>query len=102
MIKIRYHHLMCIPRYQGNGYSRDFCVNLEKVKQSLKNNDYILVEECDDICLVCPNNIDGKCADEEKVSRYDSMVKSAMEQGKIPFPKNICSDCSWFYICKNI
>lgn len=93
---------MCIPRYQGNGYSEEFCKNLARVKQSIKNNTYILVEECDDICTACPNNNNGICADEEKVSKYDSLVKSALEQNKTPLPQSICSDCQWFYICKNI
>lgn len=44
MIKIRYHHLMCIPRYKGKGYSLEFCKNMERVKASLKNNNYILVD----------------------------------------------------------
>lgn len=102
MIKLRYHHLMCIPRYRGNGYSEEFCENLNRIKKELKNNHYTLVEECDDVCLSCPNNINGKCRDEEKVSRYDRMVKSALENNRAPLPKDICSDCSWFYICKNI
>ena len=33
-IKIRYHHLMCIPRYRGKGYSEAFCKSLEKIKNS--------------------------------------------------------------------
>jgi len=102
MIKLRYHHLMCIPRYKGNGYSEAFCTNLNRIKKELENDNYILVEECDDVCLSCPNNIGGKCSDEEKVGRYDRMVKSALENNRVPLPKDICSDCSWFYICKNI
>lgn len=101
-MNIRYHHLMCIPRYQGNGYSDDFCRNLKKIKSVIKDDNYTLVEGCDDICSFCPNNIDGKCADENKVSRYDSLVKEKLEQGEIPLPKDICSDCSWFYICEKI
>ncbi len=102
MIKLRYHHLMCITRYKGNGYNEEFCKNLNKIKKEFENSNYILVEGCDDICLSCPNNIDGKCSDNEKVRRYDHMVKAALEDKREPLPKDICSDCSWFYICKNI
>lgn len=101
-IKIRYHHLMCIPRYIGEGYSEAFCKNLEKIKNNLKNNNYILVDCCDDVCTYCPNNIDGKCKDEDKVSRYDEAVKEKIIKGEKPEPKDICKDCCWLYICKNI
>ena len=101
-IKIRYHHLMCIPRYRGKGYSEAFCKNLEKIKNSLKNNNYVLVDYCDDVCTCCPNNVEGKCKDEEKVSRYDKLVKEKIYQREKPQPKDICKDCCWLYICKNI
>ena len=101
-IKIRYHHLMCIPRYRGKGYSEEFCKNLEKIKNSLKNDNYILVDTCDDLCVCCPNNIDGKCTDDNKVSKYDKLVIERLSQGKKLDPKEICSDCCWFSICKNI
>lgn len=101
-IKIRYHHLMCIPRYKGEGYSEKFCKNLEKIKYSLKSNNYILVDNCDDICIYCPNNIDGTCTNENKVRKYDRFVKERLIQGKKFEPKDICYDCCWFYICKDI
>ena len=101
-IKIRYHHLMCIPRYEGKGYSDVFCRNLEKIKNSLKNNNYVLVDDCDDICICCPKNIDGKCTDEDKVRRYDKLVKEKLIKGEKIEHKHICYDCCWFYICKNI
>lgn len=101
MIKIRYHHLMCIPRYKGKGYSLEFCKNMERVKASLKNNNYILVDCCDDICCFCPNNIGGKCADDEKVKKYDLFVKDKLSRKEELLPKDVCSDCRWFDICKN-
>ena len=101
-IKIRYHHLMCIPRYIGKGYSDEFCENLKKIKDNLKNNNYILVDSCDDVCTCCPNNIDGKCKDENKVSKYDKLVKERLAQGEKLNPKEICKDCCWLYICENI
>lgn len=100
MIKIRYHHLMCIPRYKGNGYSKDFCANLEKIKNEIENKNYILTDECDDICACCPNRKNSKCKSEQKVKAYDLAVKSALEKGKNPRPEEICSDCQWFNICR--
>lgn len=102
MIKIRYHHLMCLPRYKGEGYSKDFCANMQAVKKSIENMDYTLVDTCDEICKACPNNVDGKCINENKVSVYDNKVKQSLLKNEILNPADICSDCNWFYICKNI
>lgn len=101
MIKIRYHHLMCIPRFTGKGYSEEFCKNMQTVKNEIEYNNYQLVEECDEICSHCPNNIKGVCKDNDKVSLYDAMVKQSIEDGIEPLPENICSDCQWYSICKN-
>lgn len=101
-IKIRYHHLMCIPRYKDEGYSKAFCDNLAKIKAELSSNDFILVDTCDDVCKFCPNNKNAVCADNEKVSRYDALVKEKMSKGEVPLPKEICSDCCWYDICSEI
>lgn len=101
MIKIRYHHLMCIPRYKGEGYSSEFCENMESVKASFNDNNYTLVDSCDDICRFCPNNKSGYCIDEDKVRKYDLLVKEKLSRKELPIPKDICSDCCWFDICKN-
>ena len=93
---------MCIPRYKGEGYSAEFCKNLQRVKESLKDNTYVLVDCCDDVCLFCPNNNNGVCNAEEKVSRYDTLVKEKLEKKEVLLPEEICSDCCWFGICQKI
>lgn len=100
-MKIRYHHLMCIPRYVGNGYSTEFCRNMERVKAAIEHNSYELTNGCDEICKCCPNNKDGICLDESKVKRYDEAVKDALKKEQPLLPERICSDCKWYYICKN-
>lgn len=102
MIKIRYHHLMCIPRYEGKGYSDAFCSNMQKIKEAIQKDNYVLVEECDDVCRFCPNNQNGHCIDAKKVNRYDSTVKQKLEKNEPLSPAEICSDCRWFEICKKI
>lgn len=99
---IRYHHLMCIPRYTGKGYSEDFCENMEKIKNEIAESHYELTDKCDDICKHCPNNSGGICLDEDKVKRYDDKVKAALKNKQPLLPERICSDCKWFYICKDI
>lgn len=101
-MKLRYHHLMCIPRFKGEGYSREFCDNLENIKKSFENGEAQFVLECDDVCRCCPNNLSGICRDEEKVSRYDRLVKACLERGGKPHPKEICSDCCWHNLCRDI
>ena len=91
---------MCIPRYRGEGYSAEFCDNLQKIKAGFSANDYELVDCCDDVCCFCPNNINGKCADEEKVALYDMRVKEKLERNEALLPEEICSDCCWFDLCK--
>lgn len=72
---IRYHHLLCLPRFEGKGYSADFCKNMANVKKRYNNEKITLVEHCDEICSHCPNNKGGKCKEEEKVKSYDKTVK---------------------------
>lgn len=101
-MRIRYHHLMCIPSFKGEGYSKKFCENLAKIKEAFESGDYSLVDGCDDVCKACPNNICGRCIDERKVSRYDALVKEAIDKNEAFSPKDICTDCKWYYICKEI
>ena len=101
-MKIRYHHLLCIPRFQGKGYSKEFCENLDKIKSSFSSESIELVSSCDDICGLCPNNMNGVCKNESKVMKYDAAVKNALKNGVKPNPEMICSDCEWFYICKEL
>lgn len=54
------------------------------------------------LMMCCPNNVNGKCLDEIKVSRYDKLVKEKLGKGEKINPKEICNDCCWYYICKNI
>lgn len=100
-MEIRYHHLLCLPRFEGKGYSADFCKNMANVKKRYNNEKITLVERCDEICSHCPNNKGGKCKEEEKVKSYDKTVKKLISLGVKPTPNDVCSDCKWYYICKN-
>lgn len=97
MLRIRAHHLNCIPRFKGNGYSEEFCRNMHKIKERIERGaEYEIVFSADDVCAFCPNLIDGVCIDEEKVLRYD---KLSIQKKDI---SEICADCGWYDICKNI
>lgn len=98
MLKIRPHHLNCIPRFKGIGYSEDFCRNLYKIKKHIESGEkYEIVFSADDVCACCPNLVNGVCIDEEKVSRYDRL---SYKSDKNDISK-ICLDCKWYEICRN-
>lgn len=97
MLRIRPHHLNCMPRFIGKGYSNDFCRNMQKIKVRIENGEpYTLVYEADDICVHCPNLIDGECKDNDKVLCYDRLSANETDISKI------CPDCQWYEICKKI
>ena len=73
---------------------------MANVKKKYNNEKISFVERCDEVCAHCPNNKMGKCEEEEK--SYDKKVKELISLGKKPTPKEVCSDCKWYYICKNI
>lgn len=100
-MEIRYHHLLCIPRFIGEGYSDDFCQNMQDVKKRFESEEITLVEHCDEVCKNCPNNSDGKCTEQSKVGEYDRLVKELLQDGKRLSPSLVCSDCKWYYICQN-
>lgn len=57
LLKLRAHHLLCIPQYQGNGYSEAFCSQMEAVIKALKAHEgrLVLLDEPDILCRHCPN-----------------------------------------------
>ena len=75
---------------------------MANVKKRYNNEKISFVERCDEVCAHCPNNKNGKCEEEEKVKSYDKKVKELISLVKKPTPKEVCSDCKWYYICKNI
>ena len=75
---------------------------MANVKKRYNNEKISFVERCDEVCAHCPNNKRGECEEEETVKSYDKKVKELISLGKKPTPKEVCSDCKWYYICKNI
>lgn len=56
-LTLRAHHLLCIPQYQGNGYSEVFCLQMDNVIKMLQEHRRKLVLLCrpDMLCMYCPN-----------------------------------------------
>ena len=118
-MKLRAHHLLCIPMYQGKGYSEGFTAHMgEMLKMLEKNVPVRLTADTDEICSACPNNNGGTCKEAEVVQFYDAAVLKACDlkegqeirflefaeqvQEKIIEPEireKICGNCQWNEIC---
>ena len=118
MIKLRYHHLLCINYFKGYGYDEDFINNMKKIKAKIDEEEIFITDGFDDLCSHCSNKINDKCKWEEKVKRYDNNLKRIinLEVGTIckyglikekiaPVIKSdmrmhVCDDCEWSKYCK--
>ena len=120
-MRLRAHHLLCILGFRGLGYDEKFIKGMTKVIQKIRDNPNLeikLIEECDDICSVCPFNVEGFCKNEaigseEKVKEKDRRIaeKLDLEIGNLVTIKEIlnlikqkikpddlsviCRDCPW-------
>ena len=122
-MNLRPHHLLCIQKFTGYGYSADFTEHMKSIVSELNNNPQIpitVTQGCDDLCKMCPNNINGVCTSLEKVALMDSAVQSICNFAygeNIQWTKaadkvrekifateefnNICTCCSWFELCRS-
>lgn len=68
---LRAHHLLCIPQYQGSGYSKDFCRQMEKVIKILRKQKHkiTILDVPDILCSHCPNLI--RDSQEEQCDRKE-------------------------------
>ncbi len=118
-ITLRAHHGMCLAFFKGEGYSSSFVTHMAQVQQTLEKNPLVCVVcQADLICEACPNNHDGVCTDQEKVTSYDAEVLKAcgLTSGEIlPYRtfqalvhsniflpgkrEHICGNCQWTALC---
>ena len=121
-MKLRAHHLLCLPNFIGEGYSDAFTVNMAARKRQLAaEGGFTLAEGADDVCAACPNGRGWFCAFQDKVWRYDRAVcrilgivpnccydASALEKRvrEEIFEKHrlreICGDCEWYPLCARL
>ena len=121
-MKLRAHHLLCLPNFIGEGYSDAFTVNMAARKRQLAaEGGFTLAAGADDICAACPNLRGEACETQDKVSRYDAAARRllGLEPGKRYsaaalekrvceeiFEKHrlreICGDCEWYPLCASL
>lgn len=113
--------MFCIYNFVGKGYTDEFVINFQNIVNYLNDNkQFQIIDSLDSICFACPKH-DGKvCEQQSKVKKLDQKVaellnikigtilnwKQAQQliKNKINSENfnEICSDCEWFTICKNL
>lgn len=72
-MKIRAHHLLCIPRFYGGGYTKEFGSNLKEICMKIRHNpaaNIKVIIECDDICEKCLYKKDDVCKKTPKLNEW--------------------------------
>ena len=121
-MKIRPHHLLCIQKFTGHGYDEKFTAHMKSVVAKITENKEIeieIIEGCDYICEMCPDNKNGVCVSDKKVSLMDSKVRDICKIGngeKVKWKEaekkanemilktekfeKVCAVCEWYELCK--
>lgn len=117
--KLRAHHGLCLCFFKGAGYSDSFVENMTNIKCRLEENPIVCItNQMDEICSVCPNNIEGTCESEQTVCEYDRRVlekchisagesmayfdfQSLIEKYILSLNKRkeVCQNCEWDLLC---
>lgn len=117
---LRFHHLLCLPLFEGKGYSDSFSLNMARIKEKAEGTDEELRFICDfdSICEGCPNKGEGDCLlneeGKEKIGDKDRYIANLLELktgfsagykaalkimtdklDKKEFEK-ICGECRWY------
>lgn len=121
MLKFRGHHFICLNFFLGEGYSKDFVDNLNRLMERANAGEEIkIVEGADDVCGFCPSLINGLCRhDEEEIRKADriALKKLGFAVGeKIKWEESrrrvkeisrdwlyaFCEGCYWEQLCEMV
>jgi len=120
MLKIRAHHLLCIPRYYSGGYDKTFAKMHKKVCRAIRKNPeqkIKILRKVDDLCAKCPHRKGQICimdsGSQENVMAHDTRVIKRLKikensihkakeifnlsMSKIPNVRIMCDDCDMYY-----
>ena len=74
MLRIRAHHLLCIPRFYHGGYSKNFADNMKRICSEIRKNPQIKIQakigELDDLCQECPHKYLDSCVQSEEIGEW--------------------------------
>ena len=72
-IRLRAHHLLCMLTYAGNGYSRAFCDNFDRIAARLgAGEDIVIVAGPDDVCAPLLHEDAPHCLEASVAARDDT------------------------------
>jgi hypothetical protein len=121
-MNLRGHHLLCIQRFRGRGYSPAFTANMAEIIAHLGSHPDMsvrLTTSTDDICLSCPHLRDGACRDgsEDAELKRAAQDRQTLEvlglapEAELPWAEvlrrvgvaevegdprsKVCGDCQW-------
>ena len=126
-VRLRAHHLLCMLTYVGEGYSKAFTANYDRIVARLtRGEDILLVAGPDDVCAPLLGDAEPHCHRESVVER-DRLAALAASQllglevapgiGLTLSPAQIaqmrqafragtsraaCADCEWSALCTRI
>jgi len=116
MIKLRFHHILCLNLYRGLGYSPQFCARMTSLLEQLRtqpDTPIKLVDSPDDLCEACPYLQNNACTQgEPQVKSMDhaaaqlaplnsrttyAALQSSIKQNLTPQVfKSCCQTCTWY------
>ena len=123
-LPLRAHHLLCVLKYQGKGYSSEFVSNFDRIWQGVKTGRYthaIARSVADPICHACPHLSDQaeptSCHFHDSIGARDRRLLEKMgwkEGTVVPLLETlstlqrrhaellevVCSGCEWLPICR--
>lgn len=122
-MNLRPHHLLCIQKFTGHGYSPEFTAHMTAVAARLRKmpeTRITLTKGCDDLCRKCPHCSSGICSSLDKTAALDAAVQktcglslgdsdswAALAENvreKILLSEtfhHICRSCQWYELCRN-
>ena len=127
-IKIRGHHLLCIPRFYSGGYDKKFAENMKEICLEIRKNPNtkikLVMGKPDNLCIKCPNLDNKKCIlspeiskwvimEDKKVIKYLKLKENSIYKAKDIFNlsmekvnphtiKEICRKCIWLDNCLKV
>jgi hypothetical protein len=97
-MRIRAHHLLCIPRFKGGGYDKKIRKKMFLVQKKIIKNSKLkvrLVKKCDYICLSCPFFNKNKCRKRKNIEYWINIQENKIvKRLKIRYNQN--------FLAKNI